>query len=110
MKPVDFKTRRAAPLDADGIAAAHSDSIRSIGPLFYSQETVNVWCAGLTTDLYVKTMQRGEAFFIAVGDLNGKPTVLGFASHRVDGTAHGRGLRKGHRGATWDWLRSLPVS
>jgi len=89
MKPVDFKTRRATPLDADGIAAAHSDSIRSIGPLFYSQETVNDWGAGLTSDLYVKAMQRGEAFFIAVGEINGKPTVLGFASHRVDGTAHG---------------------
>src|SRR3989442_970369 len=89
MRPVDFKTRRATPLDADGIAAAHSDSIRSIGPLFYSQENVNDWGAGLTSDLYVKAMQRGEAFFIAVGDLNGKPTVLGFAAHRVEGTQHG---------------------
>jgi putative acetyltransferase len=89
MKSVDFKTRRATPLDADGIAAAHSDSIRSIGPLFYSQESVNDWGAGLTSDLYVKAMHRGEAFFIAVGEINGKPTVLGFASHRVDATSHG---------------------
>src|SRR2546428_11312934 len=89
MKSVDFKTRRATPLDADGIAAAHSDSIRSIGPLFYSQENVNDWGAGLTSDLYVKAMQRGEALFIAVGVINGKLMVLGFASHGFDGTSHG---------------------
>lgn len=88
MKPADFETRRATPLDADAIAAAHRDSIRSIGPLFYPPEIVNHWGAGLTSDLYLKAMQRGEIFFIAVGEISGTPTVLGFASHGIEETQH----------------------
>src|SRR2546422_10192359 len=34
-------------------------------------------------------MQRVESFYISVDEINGIPTVLGFASHRVDGTQHG---------------------
>lgn len=89
MKPIDFETRRATPLDADAIAAAHRDAIHTIGAQFYPQEVVNDWGVGLASDLYIKAMERGEVFFIAVGKAGGKPTVLGFASHRVDGTRHG---------------------
>ena len=85
----NFEMRRATPPDADGIAAAHRDSIRSIGPLFYPQEVVNDWGVVVASDIYLKAMERGEVFFIAVGEVDGEPAVLGFASHRVDGTRHG---------------------
>lgn len=89
MKPLAFEIRRATPSDADEIAAAHSDSIRSIGPLFYPAETVNDWGSGLTGDIYVKAMERGEVFWIALGGLGDRREVLGFSSHRVDGSQHG---------------------
>jgi ribosomal protein S18 acetylase RimI-like enzyme len=42
----------------------------------------------LTGDLYVRAMDRGEVFFIAVGAIDGEPAVLGFATHRVRGAEH----------------------
>lgn len=89
MKRIEYEIRRATPSDADGIAAAHSRSIRSIGPQFYAAETVNAWGSGLTSDLYMKAMEDGEVFWIAVGGLGGKQEVLGFSSHRVDEHQHG---------------------
>ena len=89
MKPIEYVIRRAAPSDAEDIAAAHADSIRSIGPRFYAAETVNAWGSGLTSDLYVKAMDSGEVFWIAVAGLGGKHEVLGFSSHRVDENQHG---------------------
>lgn len=89
MKAGDYEIRRARPSDADRIAAAHRDSIASIGPTFYSQEVVAAWEARVAGDLYVRAMERGEVFFIALGVVDGAPAVLGFASHRVDGAVHG---------------------
>jgi putative acetyltransferase len=86
---VDFEIRRAGPADADDIAAAHIDSIRSIGHRFYDADTVRGWHAHLTSALYANAMARGEEFFIAVGRLGDANVVLGFSSHRVDGTVHG---------------------
>ena len=79
----EVRTRRADKADAEAIAAAHIDSIRSIGPLFYPPEVVEAWGSGLTPNLYVRAMEDGEAFFVAVGDLEGDRVVLGFATHRV---------------------------
>ena len=79
-----IQTRRANPTDAEAIAMAHADSIRSIGPAFYDLELVEAWGSGLTPDLYIKAMRAGEAFFIAMGDLDGETVVLGFSTHRVD--------------------------
>ena len=84
MSSGDVQTRRAAIRDAEAIALAHADSIGSIGPDFYSPEVVKAWGSGLTPDLYIRAMDAGEAFFIAVGELDGKMVVLGFATHRVD--------------------------
>ena len=81
---MSFHTRRAGPADAEAIALAHRDSIRSIGPGYYPLEVVEAWSAGLTPDIYVQAMLSGEAFFIATGELEGAPVVLGFATHRVD--------------------------
>lgn len=85
---MEFEIRRANASDANDIADAHLDSISSIGALFYPAETVKGWGAGLTGDLYVKAMERGEVFYIAVGAIHGKPVVMGFASHRVEAQRH----------------------
>jgi ribosomal protein S18 acetylase RimI-like enzyme len=86
---IAFEMRRANAADAQAIALAHRDSIASIGPRFYPPDVVNDWSAGLTPDLYLRAMQRGEVFFVAVGEIDGKPALLGFSSHRVDATEHG---------------------
>lgn len=80
----DVQVRLAGAADAEAIALAHADSIRSIGPGFYSPEVVQAWGSGLTPDLYLRAMEGGEAFFIATGELDGQTVVLGFATHRVD--------------------------
>ena len=90
MKVVEFETRRAHLSDVDNIAEAHCDSIRSIGPGFYPPSVVDDWCEGLTGDVYVKAMEAGEVFFIAIGAIDGKAAVLGFASdYCVEGSKHG---------------------
>jgi GNAT superfamily N-acetyltransferase len=68
---------------------AHLDSIRSIGPKFYPPDVVEAWSVGITPDMYVKAMQGGEAFFVATGQIDGKPAVLGFSTHRVDDAQDG---------------------
>jgi len=83
-----FEVRRAALTDVEEIAAAHLDSIRSIGALYYTPEIVSDWGARVGGDLYVNAMARGEVFYITVGELDGKPDVLGFSSHRIDGKEH----------------------
>jgi putative acetyltransferase len=85
----EIETRRAHPTDAEAIALAHLDSIRSLGPGFYPPEIVEAWSEGLTPDIYVKAMEGGEAFFIATGHIDGQPVVLGFATHRFDDAQDG---------------------
>ncbi len=86
----DIETRRAEPSDAAAIAAAHRDSIRSLGPEFYPLHVVRDWEEGLTPAVYLGAMERGEVFFIATGTIDGKPVVLGFASdYRIEGSTHG---------------------
>lgn len=90
MKIVDFETRRAQPSDADDIAEAHRASIQSIGPRFCPPNVVNDWGEGLERDVYVKAMEKGEVFFIAVGEIAGRRGVLGFATdYCVDSSQHG---------------------
>jgi len=90
MTIVEYKTRQAHPPDADDIAVAHRDSIRSIGPRFYPPNVVDDWEEGLTGEVYVKAMEGGEVFFIATARIDGKAAVLGFATdYRIDGSQHG---------------------
>ena len=72
--------------DADEIARTHRDSIETIGRHFYVAEIVSEWRSGLTPDLYRRAMEHGEVFFIAVDEHD---RVLGFSTHRVDGSQHG---------------------
>jgi GNAT superfamily N-acetyltransferase len=85
-----FETRRARPSDAERIASAHLDSIQSIGRLFYPPTVVDDWAEGLTGDAYVNAMNGGEIFFVALAQVDGAETVLGFSSDYVrEGSQHG---------------------
>jgi GNAT superfamily N-acetyltransferase len=85
-----FEIRQAVPSDVDRIAMAHRDSIQSIGPGFYSPEVVEYWQEAITGELYLKAMDAGEVFFIAVGNADAGGAVLGFASdYCIDGSKHG---------------------
>jgi GNAT superfamily N-acetyltransferase len=86
---IQFETRRATEADAPGIASAHIDSIRSLGPAFYSADVVDAWAEGLAVGVYVNAMRAGEVFFIATGRLDGMSVVLGFSTHRVDDDSDG---------------------
>src|SRR5262245_35493285 len=85
-----FEIRRAERSDVDEIALAHRDSIQSIGPAFYSPKTVDCWQEAIGGQLYLKAMDAGEVFFIAVGDVDRRRAVLGFASdYCIEGKKHG---------------------
>jgi len=87
---MQFATRRATESDADAIAEAHRDSIRSIGPWFYPPDVVDDWQDGLTGDVYLNAMDSGEVFFLATGTVDGENVVLGFSSdYRIEGATHG---------------------
>src|SRR6266545_4557352 len=85
---VSFEIRAAGVGDVEEIGAAHLDSIRSIGSLYYAADIVNDWGARVKGDLYLTAMARGERFFIAVGEPRNPREILGFSSHRVDGDEH----------------------
>jgi hypothetical protein len=110
MIPGEVQTRRAHAEDAEAIALAHLDSIRSIGAAFYPPDVVEAWGTGLMPDLYVKAMEGGEAFFIATGHIDGKPAVLGFSTYRVDDAQDGMSVyvRGGaaRRGIVGRWRRA----
>jgi putative acetyltransferase len=86
-----FTIRRAEPGDVDAIAAAHLDSIRSIGARYYPPDVVNDWAARVTGALYREAMARGEVFFIAVNE-SGGPDVFGFSSWGFDRDEHHVGV------------------
>lgn len=85
-----FEIRQALPADVDGIAMAHRDSIQSLGPAFYPPEVVEYWQEAIAGELYVKAMDAGEVFFIAVRETDAGGDVLGFASdYCIVGSKHG---------------------
>lgn len=117
MMSAEYSIRRAHPSDANDIAAAHSDSIRSVGPRFYPPNVVEDWGKGLTPDIYVNAMDAGEVFFIAVGQIDSEPTVLGFATHRTDdaqdgGSVYVRGVaaRRGIGSALWRMVEAHAIA
>ena len=90
MDAADFDSRRADASDAEDIADAHRDSIRSLGPTVDPPHGVDDWQSGLTADLYRKAMEAGEVFFVATRRSQGRTIVLGFASdYATEGTRHG---------------------
>ena len=112
-----YSIRRAQPSDAEDIRAAHRDSIRSVGPKFYPASVVEDWGEGLTPDLYVNAMASGEVFFVAIGQIDSKSGVLGFATHRIDdardgGSVYVRGMatRKGIGSALWRMVEEHAIT
>ena len=85
----DFEIRQAGLADVDDIAAAHVDSIHSLGPQYYGEDVVREWAAGLDGKLYAQAMARGEVFFVAVSRAADASEILGFSTHRVDDGVHG---------------------
>lgn len=85
-----FEIREAVPSDVNGIALAHRDSIQSFGPTYYSDDVVAWWQEAIEGQLYLEAMDGGEVFFIALGDVDGRRVVLGFASdYCIEGQRHG---------------------
>jgi putative acetyltransferase len=87
---MSFTVRRGDLVDGDAIAAAHVDSIHSLGAEAYSAEVVQDWGAPRSGDRYREAMARGVVFFVAVPD---RPAVidegiLGFSSYAVEGAMH----------------------
>ena len=80
---MNYRIRRAELADVDNIAAAHLDSIRSLGARYYEADVVDAWCANVAGDLYANAIARGEIFFVAAGEIDGHPAVLGFSSHKI---------------------------
>jgi putative acetyltransferase len=87
-----FEIRSAAADDADAIAAAHIDSIETIGPRFYGAAVVRDWRSRIDPRMYVKAMAGGEMFFVAAASQDGRREVLGFSSHHVADAQHGVGV------------------
>jgi GNAT superfamily N-acetyltransferase len=86
----EFEIRRAQPSDVDAMALAHRDSIQSIGPAFYPAEVVDHWQEAVEGKLYLEAMDAGEVFFVALGEVDGRRAVLGFASdYCIEGPRHG---------------------
>ena len=82
--------RPAERSDVDDIAQAHLDSIQSIGASYYPADVVAGWQDGVAGGLYLHAMDRGEVFFVAIGEVNGTPLVLGFSSdYSIEGSTHG---------------------
>ena len=79
-----FIIRRAEDVDAEQIAAAHVDSIHSLGGKFYDAEVIGDWGAPRDGQRYQQAMQQGQVFFVAVA----RDRVIGFSSYRVEGGKH----------------------
>ena len=88
MMSVSFAVRRGGPTDADEIAAAHIDSIVSIGAGHYDPDIVSDWSAHKNGELYLNAMAYGESFYVAVETQAGGSEVLGFSSHCIRNDQH----------------------
>jgi GNAT superfamily N-acetyltransferase len=81
-----FTIRRASPADADQIAAAHVDSIHSLGAKAYGPDVVSVWGAPKDVEHYRRTMESDQVFFVATDSAGDR--VLGFSSYRMEDGKH----------------------
>jgi GNAT superfamily N-acetyltransferase len=83
-----FVVREATPGDGDAIAAAHMDSIATLGAEAYAPDVVADWGAPRTGDRYREAMARGVVFFVAIAPPTREEPLLGFSSYAVDGDMH----------------------
>ncbi|MBV9223335.1 MAG: GNAT family N-acetyltransferase [Acidobacteriaceae bacterium] len=83
-----FTIRSAALADADQIAAAHVDSIHSLGAKAYGPDIITAWGAPRDGERYRRAMESGELFFVATESDSTDERVLGFSSYRVEDGKH----------------------
>jgi putative acetyltransferase len=85
---MEWTVRQATASDAEGIAEAHVDSIRSLGPGHYPPEAIDIW--GRPRDLagYLANIADGSMFVAE----SGRGDILGFSSHRIYDGQHRIGL------------------
>ncbi len=109
-----FEVRGATIADVDEIAAAHLDSIHSLGAAYYPADVVRDWAALVRRELYVNAMAAGEVFHVAVGERGEGAAVLGFSSHRIDDDHHGVAVyvrgKAGRQGVGSALLRAAEAS
>jgi putative acetyltransferase len=90
--PSRFIIRPAVPADADQIAAAHVDSIHSLGAKAYGPDVISIWGAPRDGERYRQRMESGERFFVAVASEVRRDVtadrVLGFSSYRFENDKH----------------------
>jgi GNAT superfamily N-acetyltransferase len=83
-----FETRQAVPEDANAIALAHLDSIRSIGPRFFSRHRQDLGHRDYARHLRERHARRRGVFH---RDRPARRSTRGsaFSSHRVDDAQDG---------------------
>jgi putative acetyltransferase len=87
-----FEIRAATAEDAEAIAAAHIDSIQTIGPQFYGAQVVRAWHAAIEPSIYLNAIAAGETFYVAAVSQERRREVLGFSSHYVSAGQHSVGV------------------
>ena len=93
-----FIVRPATPEDAEQIADAHVQSIRSVGAEYYEPDVIVVWGAPRGGERYRCGMKKGDPHFVAVSDGD----ILGFSvyhyregRHRTGVYVRGEAVRNG---------------
>ena len=95
-----FEIRVAGDADVDAIAAAHLDSIQSIGPRFYPADVVRDWGSRIAARMYLNAMASGRGVFHRRGQPGRRRRGAGFlGASGGRWAAWSRGLCAGHRGA-----------
>jgi GNAT superfamily N-acetyltransferase len=98
-----FTIRPARPEDANLLAEVHVDSIRTLGAAAYSAEIVREWGAPRTGERYLKGMESGQRWFLAVQFISdGSERALGLSAysmkagqHRIAVFVRGEAARRG---------------
>lgn len=84
-----FVIRAARPEDANILAEVHVDSIRTLGAVAYSAELVEEWGAPRTGERYLKGMESGQRWFLAVQFISdGSERALGLSVYSVQAGQH----------------------
>ena len=81
---IDFVVRVATAEDAESICAVHMESPATLGPQAYDEEVVRDWSRPRSADRYVRAMQQGVQFFVALASSPDR-SVVGFSSYHAVG-------------------------
>ena len=82
--PPGLILRAGTPGDAPLIQRVHEESIRGLGPRWYSRAEVESWAAGLKPQRYVQAMTQGDERFLLVEPEGGGGWLAAFCSFGTD--------------------------